>query len=118
MNKIIQGLKLEDNKIINPNPELNYEEFNNLYLFPDHHVFVPQQFKSGRLVSSNSIINFDSDFVYLNENISETQFIYLKVVLLVFNMISEKKVFNHIDVKAARSLSNSPDEKLRKKINL
>ena len=98
--------------------ELNYEEFNNLYLFPDHHVFVPQQFKSGRLVSSNSIINFDSDFIYLNENISETQFIYLKVVLLVFNMISEKKVFNHIDVKAARSLSNSPDEKLRKKINL
>lgn len=118
LNKIIQGLKLEDNKIINPNPELNYEEFNNLYLFPDHHVFVPQQFKSGRLVSSNSTINFDSDFIYLNENISETQFIYLKVVLLVFNMISEKKVFNHIDVKVARSLSNSPDEKLRKKINL
>ena len=41
----ILNLEIEDNKIKNLYPDINYKNFKDKYLFPDHPVFFPDSFE-------------------------------------------------------------------------
>ena len=113
----IINLKIHNQRIKNPNPELNYEIFNGKFLFPDHPVFIPDDFKKVKNKINHNFINFDKDYIYLNNSITKTSEIYFKSLLIIYTLISEKKIKNYINQDTGTRLRESEDEQLRIKLN-
>ena len=113
--KDINSLKQVNNVIKNPSPGIKYEKFNGKYLFPDHSVFFPNFFSEK--ISTNDTIQYDSNFFYFKNKLSETQLIYFKTLLIIYGLINDNKIINYINKDAGRKLRLSEDEILRIGIN-
>ncbi len=113
----ILNLKIENQRIINPNPGLNYEEFNGKYFFPDHSVFIPDNFKIYKNKFNRRFVNFDNNYIYLNKSLNETSEKYFKSLLIIFNLIGDKKIENFINEDSGMKLRQSDDEQLRIKLS-
>ena len=111
-NNIVK-LEQKNLRIKNPNSEIKYEKFNQKFLFPDHAVFFPFPIDKDK----NSSINYDKDYIYFDKKLSETELIYFKTLLIIFNYIKNKQILNYIDQDKSIDLRNSKDEKLRQKLN-
>ncbi len=103
--KKIYNTELNGKTFLNPNEQINYKIFNEKYLFPDHSVFFPNSF------------NFDRENIYLEKKLNLTELQYLKTLLILYNLIDRKKIFNFIDTKVGEKLRKSEDEQLRVKVN-
>ena len=110
-------IKLEqiDNKIKNPYPDIKYKKFNGKYLFPDHSVFFPNFFSEKK--NSTDVIHYDSRFFYFKNNLSGTELIYFKTLLMIYGLINDNKIINYINKEAGSKLRISEDEILRIDIN-
>ena len=110
-------IKLEqiDNKIKNPYPDIKYKKFNGKYLFPDHSVFFPNFFSEKK--NSTDAIHYDSRFFYFKNNLSGTELIYFKTLLMIYGLINDNKIINYINKEAGSKLRISEDEILRIDIN-
>ena len=113
----ILNLKIENQKIKNLNPDLNYEIFNDKFLFPDHSVFIPYNFKKLKNKLDVKFINFDEDYIYLNKPINKTTEIYFKSLIIIYSLIKDKKIKNYISRDIGTKLRQSDDEQLRIKLN-
>ena len=111
-NNIIM-LRQENLRIKNPNSEIEYEKFNEKFLFPDHAVFFPFPIDKNK----NSPVYYDEKYIYFDKKLSETELIYFKTLLIIFNYIKKKEILNYIDQANSADLRNSKDEKLRQKLN-
>ena len=103
--KKVCDTKLIDKTFLNPNEKINYKIFNGKYLFPDHSVFFPKSF------------DFDKENIYLEKELNLTELQYLKTLLILYNLIDRKKIFNFIDTKIGEKLRKSEDEQLRLRVN-
>mgnify|MGYP001298122898 FL=1 len=110
-------IKLEqiDSKIKNPYPDIKYKKFNGKYLFPDHSVFFPNFFSEKK--NSTGAIQYDSNFFYFKNNLSETELIYFKTLLIIYGLINDNKIINYINKEVGSKLRISEDEILRIDIN-
>tara|TARA_B100001996_G_scaffold361247_1_gene327852 strand:+ start:313 stop:1227 length:915 start_codon:yes stop_codon:yes gene_type:complete len=98
-------LKIENNKIKNLFPDIEYKNFKNKYLFPDHPVFFPDSFE------------YDDEHIYLNKKLNSVESIYFKTLLVLYVLIGNNKVENYIKKDTGRQLRSSKDEQLRIRIN-
>tara|TARA_E500000331_G_C16729221_1_gene485906 strand:- start:59 stop:529 length:471 start_codon:yes stop_codon:yes gene_type:complete len=125
LNQLLKIINIKydvDNKetyISNPEPNLNYEDFNNLYFFPDHAVFLPFRFcKENNLNKKDkNIIFFNKEKIYIKQRLNETQLVYLKVLFSICLYINSKKIYNIIDKNIGDNLRLSDDEILRLRVN-
>ena len=101
----ILNLKIEDNKIKNLYPDIEYKNFKDKYLFPDHPVFFPDSFE------------YDDTHIYLNKKLNSVESIYFKTLLVLYILIGNKKIENYIKKDTGRKLRSSEDEQLRLRIN-
>ena len=101
----ISNLKIEDNKIKNLYPDIEYKNFKDKYLFPDHPVFFPDSFE------------YDDTHIYLNKKLNSVESIYFKTLLVLYVLIGNKKIENYIKKDTGRKLRGSEDEQLRLRIN-
>ena len=113
--KDVIKLKQIDNKIKNPSPDVKYEKFSGKYLFPDHSVFFPNFFSEKK--NSTGAIQYDSNFFYFKNNLSETELIYFKTLLIIYGLINDNKIINYINKEVGSKLRISEDEILRIDIN-
>jgi ribulose-5-phosphate 4-epimerase/fuculose-1-phosphate aldolase len=106
-------------KIKNLSPNLNFERFNDLYFFPDHAVFASYNFQhiSKTRKTSEKLIYFDSDYLYLNFKLNTVEEIYMKLLLSIYFYIEENKLIGYISKKDGVTLKGSKDEKQRIEIN-
>ncbi len=109
----ISILKQNNFKIKNPNSEIIYEKFNNKFLFPDHGVFFPYPIDR----NTHSPINYDEHYLNFNKQLTETELLYFKTLLIIFTYINNGKLLNYIDKETSAELRNSEDEILRRKLN-
>lgn len=117
ISKNISNLRIENLKIRNPFPNLNYQLFNKMYLFPDHSVFLTQDFVEGTFSGKKNEINFNKDYLFLNKRFTSTEFIYLQVLLTIYGYIGNQRVENFISLQNSINLKSSIDEQMRLKIN-
>ena len=103
--KEVNNTKLNDKTFLNPNEKINYNIFKEKYLFPDHSVFFPKSF------------DFDKENIYVKKELNLTELQYLKTLLILYNLIDGKKIYNFIDTKVGEKLRKSEDEQLRLKVN-
>jgi len=115
-NKILK-LKIHNNKIKNPNSNLDYTVFNQKYLFPDHSVFFPNKFEERNKENNKDAILFDPNYLYLNKKLNLTEETYFKALLILFNVIGNNKIKNYIKEEYGEQLRNSEDEQLRIRLN-
>tara|TARA_B100001029_G_scaffold177996_1_gene183733 strand:+ start:2029 stop:2943 length:915 start_codon:yes stop_codon:yes gene_type:complete len=113
--KDINNLKQVDNIIKNPSPNIKYEKFNGRYLFPDHSVFFPNFFSEKK--NTKDTIEYDSNFFYFKNKLSETELIYFKTLLIMYGLINDNKIINYINKDDGRKLRLSGDEIFRIDIN-
>ena len=67
--------------------------------------------------NKNSPVYYDEKYIYFDKKLSETELIYFKTLLIIFNYIKNKEILNYIDQDKSADLRNSKDEKLRQKLN-
>jgi len=103
--KVVVNTKLSESKFNNPNSKLDYVRFKDQYLFPDHSVFFPNSF------------TFDKKYIYVERNLNRTEIQYFQTILILYNLIGEKKVLNFINKDTGEKLRKSKDEQLRLRIN-
>ena len=113
LKKKILGLELINNKIVNPDPSINYEQFKDKFFFPDHAVFFPYPIIS----SGNSPIKYDSKYIYFDSVLNKTELDYFKTLLIMYCYIKDQKLHNLIDSTTGIKLRNSDDEILRRERN-
>jgi len=113
--KDVIKLKQIDNKIKNPSPDVKYEKFSGKYLFPDHSVFFPNFFSEKK--NATDTIQYDSNFFYFKNKLSETELIYFKTLLIIYGLINDNKIINYINKDVGKKLRISEDEILRIDIN-
>jgi len=113
--KDVIKLKQIDNKIKNPSPDVKYEKFSGKYLFPDHSVFFPNFFSEKK--NTIDTIQYDSNFFYFKNKLSETELTYFKTLLIIYGLINDNKIINYINKDVGKKLRISEDEILRIDIN-
>ena len=47
--------------------------------------------------NKNSPVYYDEKYIYFDKKLSETELIYFKTLLIIFNYIKNKKILNYID---------------------
>lgn len=103
--KVVLSTKFNDYKFNNPNSKLDYKKFKDKYLFPDHPVFFPDFF------------DFDKKYIYVKKELNTTETQYFQTLLILYNLIGEKKVLNFINKDIGEKLRKSEDEQHRLSIN-
>jgi rhamnose utilization protein RhaD (predicted bifunctional aldolase and dehydrogenase) len=103
--RIVIHTKLSDYKFNNPNSKIDYSNFKDRYLFPDHSVFFPNSF------------SFDEKYIYLEKKLNNTELQYFQTLLILYNLIGEEKILNFINKDTGEKLRKSEDEQLRLRIN-
>ena len=103
--RIVLSSKFNNSKFKNPNSKLDYEKFKDRYLFPDHSVFFPDSF------------TFDKKNIYVEKYLNSTETQYFQTLLILYNLIGEKKILNSINKNVGEKLRNSEDEQLRLMVN-
>lgn len=101
----VLNTKFSDCKFDNPNSKLDYKKFKDQYFFPDHSVFFPDSF------------TFDKKYIYVKKDLNITEIQYFQTLLILYNLIDEKKVLNFINKDTGEKLRKSEDEQLRLRIN-
>jgi len=109
----VLGLELINNKMVYPDPSINYEQFAKKFFFPDHAVFFPYPISS----SEDSPIKYDSKNIYFNSVLNKTELDYFKTLLIMYCYIKDQELHNLIDSTTGIKLRNSEDEILRRKRN-
>jgi len=99
------NLEFKNYKIKNLYPEINYNNFKDKYLFPDHPVFFPNSFE------------YDNDYIYFDKKLNSVELIYFKALFVLYILIGDKKIRNYIKKDTGIKLRSSKDEQLRIKIN-
>ena len=101
----VLNLDIENNKVRNIYPNIEYKKFKDKFLFPDHPVFFPNSF------------NYDDNYIYLNKKLNSVESIYFKTLLILYVLIDNNKIENYIKKETGRELRNSEDEQLRIQLN-
>ena len=101
----VLNLEIENNRIRNIYPNIEYKKFKDKFLFPDHPVFFPDSFK------------YDGDYIYLNKKLNSVELIYFKTLLVLYILIGDNKIENFIKKETGRELRSSEDEQLRIRLN-
>lgn len=109
----ILGLELINNRMVNPDSSINYEQFKEKFFFPDHAVFFPYP------ISNLDVgpIKYDSKYIYFDSALSKTELDYFKTLLIMYCYIKNQKLHNLIDSTTGIKLRNSEDEILRREHN-
>jgi ribulose-5-phosphate 4-epimerase/fuculose-1-phosphate aldolase len=113
LKKVIFETNQNNLQFLNPDSSIQYEQFEGKFFFPDHAVFFPYALSR----DENAEIFYNQDNIIFKKQLSVTEMLYFKTLLIIFSYIKNKKIYNHIDHATSNLLRSADDEILRKNIN-